>query len=180
MTTYIALLRAVNLGARNKVPMAWLREALTDLGHGDVRTLLQSGNAVFTSRRRAEAALVGEIQQRISDDLGLDIAVLLRTAAQLQAVIDDNPLPEATQNPRNFHVTFLADPVPARALADIDPERFAPDQFRVGRREIYVWYPDGMSGSRLTYSMWQTKLGVTATARTWQTVTKLAALAQDT
>lgn len=177
MTSYIALLRGINVGGHKKVRMGELRDLLAGLGHADVTTYLQSGNACFRSDRQDPEDLAGEIEQRIAGDLGLDVKVLVRTRDELAAVVANNPLPGAESDPKKLHVVFLShSPLPER-VATIDAARFAPDEYRVGGREIYVWYPDGAGRSKLTNDVWERRLGVHATARNWSTVTKLLDLA---
>src|SRR6266511_2905258 len=107
--TYVALLRGVNLGARNKVSMADLRALVADLGHEDVATYVQSGNIIFKSQITDTAKLAAEIEKRIDRDLGLTITVLLRTKAQLAKVASGNPFAGSESEPTKLHVTFLAE-----------------------------------------------------------------------
>ena len=169
---YAALLRGINLGARNKVSMADLKELLADLGAEDVETYLRSGNVVFKSDASA-ARLAKDIEKRISRDLGLEVSVLLRTKTALQKIVADNPFPGDLTN---VHVTFLAE-APTRALVgEIDAQPFAPDEFRVVRGEVYLRCPNGYGRSKLSNAFFEKRLGAVATTRNWKTVTKLAEL----
>jgi uncharacterized protein (DUF1697 family) len=171
----VALLRAVNLGPRNKVSMPALRELVRSLGHGDAETYLQSGNVVFSSDRADADGLAGELRAALSGRLGLDVDVLLRTGEELAAVVAANPFPEALEEPAKLHEVFLnRDPEPGRH-AVLDPSAYEPDAFRFGTRAVYVHYPNGAGRSKLTADVWR-RLGVVATARNWNTVTKLVAL----
>jgi len=179
MTTYIALLRGINLGPRNKIAMADLRELLGELGHDNVRTHILSGNAIFTSRRRSVPRLEAEIERAIRDGFKLDVRVLIRTADELATIVERNPLPEAASNGSRYFVLFL-DRNPDRERIDaIDPAAYTPEQFSVGDRVIYAWYKDGLTGSKLAGALSDKRLGVTATARNWNTTTKLLELARD-
>ncbi len=172
--TYAALLRGINLGARNKVSMADLKELFAALDADDVETYLRSGNVVF--KTAASPRLANDIEKRISRDLGLDIAVLLRTRTELQKIVADNPFAGKGSDLEKVHVTFLAE-APKRALATkIDADRFAPDEFRVVRREVYLRCPNGYGTSKLSNAFFEKRLGVVATTRNWKTVTKLAEL----
>jgi len=176
VTRQIALLRAINLGSRRRVAMGDLRDLLTSLGYGDVRTLLQSGNVVLTSIRSGKT-LERELEKELSARFAIDIEVLVRTRAQLAAVIERNPLADLADDPKRYHVTFLSakpDAARERELAELD---VAPEQFVVSGREIYAWYPDGLQRSRLAAALSDSKLGVTGTSRNWNTITKLLALA---
>jgi uncharacterized protein (DUF1697 family) len=170
--TYVALLRGINLGARNKIAMADLREFFEALGHEDVTTYVQSGNVVFRSPVRSASTLRHAIEKRIARDLGLDVSVLLRTGAGLAKVVAGAPFDPAT-----LHVTFLAEtPDPERVRA-LDPARSPPDELRVVGREVYLSCPNGYGRTKLTNAYFEKQLGVAATTRNWRTVTKLAELA---
>ena len=176
MNTYVALLRGINVGGKKKVAMADLRELLGALGHSNVSTLLQSGNAVFTSIRPAERVRAG-LEARIKSDLGLAVKVFIRTPDELAAVVDANPLPQAARSPSQFHVAFLSKTPAAGLPASIDPTRFEPDEFRFGNGVIYLWYPNGMGRSKMTNGFFERELKVDATTRNWNTVTKLLGVA---
>jgi len=173
---YAALLRGINVGGNKKLPMADLRTLLSSLGHTDVTTYLQSGNALFTSPWDDPAALAQEIEQQIARDLGLAVRVLIRTPDELAEVIASNPFPDATATPTKLHVSFLSASPHAERLAAIDARQFEPDQFRVGDRAIYLWLPNGAAETKFTNDFWERRLGLTATTRNWNTVTKLLGL----
>jgi uncharacterized protein (DUF1697 family) len=176
MASHIALLRAVNVGGHNRVPMARLRELILALGYEDVRTLLQSGNALFSTTDTADTA-EQRLEAQIEGELGLSVRVLVRTRDELASVIETNLLGELATDPSRYAVTFLSRaPDPAR-LAALDPSAFLPDVFRAQGREIYAWYPDGQQKTKLTGALWEKRLGVIGTARNWNTVTKLLELA---
>lgn len=156
--------------------MADLRALLEGLGYEDVRTLLQSGNAVFTTSGGDPALeLEGRIEAQIATQLRLDVKVLVRTAGELQRSISDNPFLTRDVRPKELYVTFVSSRPPADKIAQLDREQFAPDAFALGDRVIYERRPNGVLDSRLPD--WQKVLGLTATARNWDTVTKLGALA---
>jgi uncharacterized protein (DUF1697 family) len=175
MPTYIALLRAINLGARNKISMADLRALLDQLGAEDVQTYVQSGNVVFRSSVRSASKLEREIEKRIAADFGLDITVLVRTASELEKLIAGDPF----DDPAETHVTFLAEKPAATRVRGLDPDRSPPDEFRVVGREIYLSCPNGYGRSKLSNAYFEKQLGVAATTRNWRTVTKLAELANS-
>jgi uncharacterized protein (DUF1697 family) len=173
MSGYVALLRGINVGRNNRIAMADLRDLLTGLGYTDVVTLLQSGNAVFSTANTDPDAVAAEIEQAITRRLGLTIRCLVRDRADLQRVVDGNPLPERINDPSKLLVSFLsARPDPA-TLADIDFASFAPEECGVGEREFYVWFPDGVNNAKLSYAFFEKRFGGVATARNWNTVTKL-------
>jgi uncharacterized protein (DUF1697 family) len=174
--TYVALLRGINLGARNKISMAELRELVGGLDAEDVTTYLQSGNVVFKTAMPARE-IAGAIEAAIDRDLGLDVAVLLRTPAQLAALVDRNPFTERARDAKELHVTFLADRPQAASVERLDPRRSEPDEFRVVGREVYLRCPKGYGRSKLTNAYFEKQLALVATTRNWNTVTKLAELA---
>jgi uncharacterized protein (DUF1697 family) len=139
MTTWIALLRGVNVGGNRRVPMADLRLALEGIGLDDVRTYIVSGNVVFRSRRSDAAALTREIEAAIERRFGFPVAVVLRTAAEMRAVLAADPIPEGSaSDPAHRYAVFLStDPSPER-LAAIDPTAVAPDVFVAGDRVIHA------------------------------------------
>jgi uncharacterized protein (DUF1697 family) len=175
----VALLRGVNVGGNNRVPMAHLRELMQELGYEDVRTHLQSGNAVFTAPRTPPPQAAREIENKLERHLGLSIRVLVRTRDELARVVSANPLPEAVSEPSRLLVTFLSAPPDPERLRELDPADFEPDRFGVGEREVYVWCPEGVRTIKLSYAFWEKRFGVVATARNWNTVTRLLALAEE-
>ena len=173
---YVALLRGVNLARNRRLDMKAFGTLLDDLGYADARTFLQSGNAVLTSPKPA-AAIKKELERRIAADLGLETEVFMRTKAQLAKVVAADPLGKVVENPSWYQVSFLATKLPAKAARELENADAAPEQVVVLGREIYAWYPSGMQRSGLTQLLTERKLGVSATARNWNTVTKLLALA---
>ena len=145
MATYIALLRAVNVGGTGKLPMADLRALCEKAGFRDVRTYIASGNVVFSSDLTAPKALV-TLESALAKRLGIATQVLIRTADELEAVIAANPFPEA--EPNQLIVVFLSKEEP---LSAIDDWRI-PGRERIALigRELFIHYPDGIGQSKLT------------------------------
>jgi uncharacterized protein (DUF1697 family) len=173
--TWVALLRGINVGRAKRVAMGDLRALLESLGYGDVRTHGQSGNVVFTAGKGGAPALEKQIASKIEADLGLDVKVLVRTARELAAVVDANPFVKRKVDPKELHVAFLSGTPPAKKLASLNPAELAPDEFAPGKRVLYLRQPNGIMGSRLPD--WEKMLGLTVTARNWNTTTKLRDLA---
>jgi uncharacterized protein (DUF1697 family) len=174
---YVALLRGVNLGARNKVSMADLRILFESLGAEDVQTYVQSGNVVFKSRLRDAAKLSAEIERRIERELALDIKVMLRTSGRLAEIVAGNPFSASQAEGTKLHVTFLADAPKRARVRTLEPAAFAPDEFQVQGREVYLHTPNGYGRSKLGNAYFEKQLDVAATTRNWNTVRKLAELA---
>jgi uncharacterized protein (DUF1697 family) len=176
LKTYIALLRGINLGARNKVSMADLRTLFSGLGAEDVTTYVQSGNVVFKSPDGA-GDLVEAIEKSIRRDLGLSVSVLLRTRSQLAKVLAGNPFDGKKKDSTKLHVTFLTGVPTGARVRKLDPKHSEPDEFRVVGQEVYLLCPNGYGRSKLSNAYFEKELGMTATTRNWRTVTKLGELA---
>jgi uncharacterized protein (DUF1697 family) len=172
MPAYAALLRAINVGGKNKVPMPELRAVFEDLGFTDVVTYVQSGNVAF----RAPRADAGAISRRLKEAFGLELPVVLRTGRELAAVASRNPFLREGAEPKLLHVVFLDRKPAAGAQKRIDPERSPDDRFSLSGRELYLEYPNGSGRSKLTLTYLERCLGVNGTARNWNTVLKLVEL----
>ena len=174
---HVLLLRGVNLGSRRRIAMGELRQALGDAGFADVTTHLQSGNIALSSSLRA-AALEVEVSALISTRFDLEVPVLSRTARQLQAVLDDDPIPGAAEDPKRYQVTFLAAAPSAAAVERLRELAAEREQLVVHGHELYTWHPDGIARSKLAARLSAKELGVSATARNWTTVTTLCEMAR--
>jgi uncharacterized protein (DUF1697 family) len=178
MTTQIALLRGINVGSHNRIGMADLRELLSALGYGDPRTLLQSGNVVLATDGCPDD-LARELEREIASKFGVRTPVVVRTCKEIAAVVARDPLRDLVDRDKLYQVSFLSakpDPNVMREIAavDVTPERFV----HVGR-EIYAWHPNGIQRSPLAKMLTDKRLGVTATARNWNTTVKLLQLASE-
>lgn len=180
MDTYVALLRGVNVGRSTQFPMRTFRALLEGMGGSDVRTHLQSGNALFRHTPDTPERLAALLQERIEAEVGRVVPCVVLEAARLRQITDRNPFDLAGSGiaPAQFLVVFLSGPIAPDRIADLDPTAFAPEEFSAGEREIYVHCPNGVHKARLSQSFWEKRLGITATARNWNTVTKLADLAR--
>ena len=178
MAVHVALLRGINVGKNNRVPMATLRGLLEDLGYTDVRTHLNSGNAVFTVPGRQQPATVAtKLEAALLDETGLTLRVVVRSGKELADVVAKNPFAVEATDAARFLVAFLSEPVLSGRLRDVDADVLAPELFHVARREIYLWLPGGIQNSPLMKVLTDQKIGVATTARNWNTVTKLLELA---
>jgi uncharacterized protein (DUF1697 family) len=175
VTTYIALLRGINVGGNRKIHMADLRELFAAAGCDDVTSYIQSGNIVFSHPSGASDRLAVDLQQRIEAGTGFDVPVVLRTAKAWEGVVASNPYPDA--EPLALHVVFLAKTPAPEAVAAFDAGRFAPEEFTVVGREVYLHLPGGIGRAKLPPALPLIR-GV-GTARNWRTVLKLAELSAD-
>lgn len=171
---HVALLRGINLASKRRVAMADLRVWLTDLGYTDVRTLLQSGNAVFSTNKRP-AAVRKELEKALAARAGFTIDCVLRTAAELRAVVDANPLGDVATDPSRYLVSFLD--VPGKWPA-VDLTAFEPERVHLAEREAYFWVPGGIQKSKIL-AAFPARKGEVATVRNWNTVTKLLAMTEQ-
>jgi uncharacterized protein (DUF1697 family) len=172
--THVALLRGINVGGRNKLPMSDLRDLFIEAGCRDVQTWIQSGNVLFQAEPGIAASLSDTVTKRIAERFRYRVPVVLRATEEMRDVIRHNPWQGIAED--ELHVLFLADEPAAGQVDRLDPDRSPPDAFILQGREIYLRLPKGMGRTKLTNDYFDTKLATTSTARNWRTVTKLLAL----
>lgn len=174
---HVALLRGINVGGKNKLPMTDLRELFERAGCDAVRTYIQSGNVVFRATPALARRLPTGIAVAVADRFGYRVPVVIRSADELSRVARSNPFLARGIAPGLLHVAFLADkPAPAR-VRTLDPERSPPDEFVVRGRQVYLCCPNGMAKTKLTSAYLDSRLATTSTVRNWKTVLKLCELA---
>jgi uncharacterized protein (DUF1697 family) len=179
MTTYIALLRGINVGGHKNVAMADLRDLFVELGFGDVRTLLQSGNVVFRTKSRPTAKLEQLLEYEAERRLGLTTKFIVRTAEEWKNLIERNPLvAEAERDPARMIVMFLKAVPGSENIEALQAAIRGREVVRSAGQQLYIVYPDGMGRSRLTGSVIEKKLGTMATGRNWNTVMKLESVSK--
>ena len=178
MTTYLALLRAINLAGHKMVAMADLRDLLGQLGFADPRSLLQSGNLVFGGQTRATSALERLLEAEAKKRLALETEFFVRTAEEWKAVVAQNPFrEEAKRDPGHLLVFCLKAAPDIKAVEALQAAIKGREVVRAKGRQAYIVYPDGVGRSRLTSALIERHLGARSTGRNWNTVLKLAALA---
>jgi uncharacterized protein (DUF1697 family) len=178
MTTYIALLRAINLAGRNQVGMADLRDMLSRMGLANARSLLQSGNVLFQSRPRTTSQLERLLEAELRKRLSVDTDFMVRTADELNEAVAGNPFPkEAARDPGHLLLLFLKDAPSAASVKALQSAILGREIVRADGRHAYIVYPDGVGRSRLSSALIENKLGTRGTGRNWNTVLKLHALA---
>jgi uncharacterized protein (DUF1697 family) len=177
--TFVTVLRAINLGAHNRIAMADLRAMLENIGLGDPKTLLVSGNAVFRSATMSTAKLEQLLEQASTKHLGVTTDYFVRSAREWQALIEANPFPaEATADPGRLAMMCLRDAPGAAAEKALQAAIKGRERVRVVGRQAYFVYPDGMGSSKLTIAVIEKAFGTRGTARNWNTVLKLGGLAR--
>jgi uncharacterized protein (DUF1697 family) len=158
--------------------MSDLRELLDGHGYRDVRTHLQSGNVVLSSPL-APRKLEARLERQLATGLGMEVRVLVRTGAELAAVVRRDPLGKVATNGSRYVVSFLSKRLPAKAARELEAADVDPAQLVIDGRELYAWYPDGVQRAPLAKLLADERLGVVSTARNWNTVTKLLQLLDD-
>lgn len=177
---HVALLRGVNVGGKNRLPMKELAALFEAAGCTGVRTYIQSGNVVFRADARTAKGLAGTVEAAITRRFGFTAPVVLRRADALDAVLHRNPFLAEGVDPVALHVAFLAEPPAAARVKALDPQRSPPDRFAVRGAEVYLCCPNGMGRSKLTTAWLDASLATTSTVRNWNTVRTLAEWAQNT
>jgi uncharacterized protein (DUF1697 family) len=175
---HVVLLRGINIGARNRIAMGELRQALEDAGFKDVGTYLQSGNVVLSSAAKPEN-VARKCERVIEARFGLEIPVVARTRDELARVVKRNPLGKVATDPKRYQVSFLSAKLSAKVLRELEAAAAQSEQVVAIGREIYAWHPKTIARSRLWTQLAGKNLGVTATARNWATVEALLELADE-
>jgi uncharacterized protein (DUF1697 family) len=174
---YVALIRGINVGRAKRVAMADLRALVEGLGYRDVRTLLNSGNVVFTAPGKAAATAASRIEKAMAARVGVSARVTVLAAAELSEAVRENPLVDRARDPSRLLVTVLSRPADRARLEPLAREDWAPEALALGRRVAYLWCEKDLLESPLAEAVWR-ELGDAATSRNWATLTKLNALAE--
>ena len=172
---YLVMPRGINVGTRNRVPMAELRSKLTGRGYGDVATVLQSGNVIVSTKEDRPGEVAGAVQRLLRDEFGVDVACVVRTADQVRGVLERSPLQAVVSDPSRYLVTFLSHDPDPEAVAALLGEDHSPEVIAIEGAEAYVWTPDGVKAMTLSYAYLEQRFDVAATARNWNTIKKIAA-----
>jgi len=177
MKRHIALLRGINVGKAKRVAMADLRALMEGLGHANVRTLLNSGNAVFDAKSGTPKALAKALRAAILDQCGVDCEVIVKSATDLAAAIAEHPLKSHANDDARLLVMFTQDASTLAELKSLEAADWAPEAFAVGRHAAWLWCANGIIESRLSKAVGKV-LKERGTARNWATVEKLLALVE--
>ncbi len=173
----VALLRGINVGGKNRLPMKDLVAIFEHLGCRDVRTYIQSGNVVFAARAALARRIPELVSAAIADRFDYRVPVVTRSARELGRVVAGNPFVRTGVDVNLLHVAFLAARPGAARVRGLDPDRSPPDEFEVRGREIYLYCPNGMARTRLTNTYFDSRLATPGTIRNWRTVLSLSGLA---
>ena len=170
---YVALMRGINVGGKNRLPMKDLAAMFGGAGCADVVTYIQSGNVVFRATDACAARVPAAVAKAVADRFAFRSPVVVRSAAELRAVARGNPYLKVGADVDALHVLFLVDRPSAARVAELDSHRSPPDEFLVRGREVYFRCPNGVGRSKLTVGYFDSKLATTSTLRNWRTVLKL-------
>jgi len=170
MTTFVALLRGINVGGKRMLPMRDLTALFTKAGAKDVRTYLQSGNVVFDAK--AYGPVIERVRGAIETQFGFDVPLVVRSAAALGAVVSSSPFEDV----EHAHLVFLADPPTAAQVKALDPKRSSPDRFVVRGNDVFLHLPNGVARTKLSNAWFDSQLKTVSTVRNWKTVLELVRL----
>ena len=177
LTSYVALLRGINVSGKNSIQMDGLKESFSTLGFSKLQTYLQSGNVVFQTIKSDEGNLAAKIQAQIKHDFGYEVPVLVMSCKDLNGVANTNPLwPKSGGDEKFFHSTFLFKPVPGGNFASLKLPVVAGEQAVMSGSVVLLHCPHGYGKTKLNNSYFERVLGVPATTRNWRTVLALQAL----
>ena len=171
----VALIRGINVGKAKRVAMADLRALMERLGFSECKTLLNSGNVVFTAEDGNPRASAARIQESMEAELGVAAPVIALSAADFSTVVDECPLADTAEDPSRLLVSFLLDPEDRGRLEPLAEEEWGQETFALGSLAAYLWCPEGVLKSQLPAAV-ERALGKAVTTRNWQTVTKIQAL----
>ena len=178
MTTYIALLRGINVSGKRLIKMDALKALCATLGFANVHTYIQSGNLVFQSAEKETAVLQDTLCKAIESEFGFDVPVILKSLAQFTHILSQNPLPTTPSiNPEHLHITFLAAAPDPNLLSKIDAGKFLPDAFVHFGDAIYLHCPNGYGQTKLTNTFFESKLKQSCTTRNLKTCLTLQQMA---
>ena len=171
---HVALIRGINVGRAKRVAMGDLRALVESLGYRDVRTLLNSGNVVFTARAGAANA-AARIEKGLASEIGVPARVIVLSPDEMDEIVEGNPFGSRADNPSRLLVAVVGDPTTLRKLAPVEKEDWGTAELAVGTRAAYMWCPEGLLAGKLVEAAGRA-LGDGATTRNWATITKLHGL----
>lgn len=181
MTTYISILRGINVSGHKMVKMDALKEMYKRLKFKNIQSYIQSGNVVFQSDSAPVAVLEKKIRKEILKSFAFDVPVLVREVEEIRQVLKNNPfVSKRKEDISRLHVTFLSDEPQKDALVKASAVSYAPDEFIVKGRTVYLFCPDGYGNTKLNNTFFENKFKLTATTRNWKTTSELLVIAEKT
>jgi uncharacterized protein (DUF1697 family) len=180
MSTFVAMLRGINVGGQKRLRMQTFREIFEGLGFTNIRTYVQSGNVVFVSGEQDRSVLAKRIEAHIEQMCGYQVEVFIRQAQELKRILAGNPfLNDRTEDPSKLHVTFLYQSPPEIAWSKLTSPGGTLDEFASSELAIYLFCPNGYAKTKLSNSFFERKLGMPVTTRNWNTVNALYKMTMD-
>ncbi len=176
--TYIAFLRGINVSGQKIIKIDELRILFESLGFKNVKTYIQSGNVVFNSQIESIDKIVKSIEKKIKEVFSFEVTVIIRSHNELGRIIQKNPFLK-NKPVEKLYVIFLSDIADNENVEKLQPYKSKTEEFHLIGKEIYLYYPDGYGRSKLTNNIFESKLGVKATTRNWNTVNKLFEMSKD-
>ena len=167
--------RGINVGARNRVPMAELRLKLAKVGYSDVVTVQQSGNVIVSTQLDRPEEVADDMRRLLCDEFDVNVPCIVRTANRIRRVIQCNPLREFVSDPSRYLVNFLSKAPDSEAVSALCEKDHSPEAIAIEGSEAYIWTPDGVKAMKLSYSYLEKWFGVIVTVRNWNTLEKISA-----
>ncbi|MFN8283904.1 MAG: DUF1697 domain-containing protein [Chitinophagales bacterium] len=175
MVTFICILRGINVSGKNKILMQDLKALFESMSFKNVKTYIQSGNVVFDAKSTKNLETI--IQQKIKEQYGFDVPVIIRTVDEITSILKQNPyLKQKNIELDKLHITFLSEQPSKENLTKINTYNFEPDVFEIIGNDVYLHCPNGYGNTKLSNTFFENKLKVTATTRNWKTVNEIAKL----
>jgi len=171
--SHVALMRGINVGGKNKLPMKDLVALFEEAGCREVRSYIQSGNVIFEADPELADRVRTDVPRAIAERFGYSVPLVLRTARELREVAARNPFVTEAADPKHLGVGFLSEAPSPAAVASLDPARSSVDAFAIVGKEIFLHLPGGMARTKLTTDYFDRRLGTIMTTRNWRTVNKL-------
>jgi uncharacterized protein (DUF1697 family) len=179
MSTYIAILRGINVSGHKMIKMEALRKMFTDLNFKNVQTYIQSGNVVFQDKKTKSETLEKKIAKGISDEFGFEVPVMVKEVEELKNVLKNNPfVNKRKEDITRLHVTFLSAEPEQLHIDKIKEGQYAADEYIFSGKAIYLFCPNGYGNTKLSNNFFENKLKVVATTRNWKTINELVSIAE--
>ena len=179
MTTYISILRGINVGGYNKIKMDALKQLYSESGFRNIQTYVQSGNVIFQNDPVSPHELMKKIEDKIVEKLGFKISVIVKEYPELKQIAADNPfINDNNKDVSYFHVTFLSEKPDESKFKTISEGSYKPDELYLIDKAIYLYCPNGYGNTKLTNNFFENKLKVIATTRNWKTTMELINIAE--
>ncbi len=175
MTTYISLLRGINVSGQKTIKMEALRAEYEALGFISVKSYIQSGNVIFQTEKENNLDVAQKIQTMILQKWGFEVPVMVKTVEEWQKVLQENPfMLERNEDKSKLHVTFLSEVPDSKMWEKLKAGQYGADEYSLVEKTVYLFCPNGYGNTKLTNTFFESKLKCLATTRNWNTMEKIA------